>query len=142
MFRHIAAIGEAVGHPNFTEVFESEFTAIDGKSIDFAVMEHADEVLTIEAPFDWDDVGSWQALSRLRGVDQLSNTIATDRHIGINTKGTIVRGEDGHLIATIGLDDCLVVHTPDATLVANKHDEEAVREVVRILQENGWDEYL
>ncbi|MFC1758655.1 mannose-1-phosphate guanylyltransferase [Planctomycetota bacterium] len=142
MFQHIAAIGSAIGKSNFTEVFESEFAAIEGKSIDFAVMEHATEVLTVEAPFDWDDVGSWQALSRLRGVDGDANTIATDKHIGIKTKGTIVRGEDGHLIATIGLKDCLVVHTPDATLVANKNDEESVREVVRILQENGWDEYL
>ena len=142
MFKHVAAIGDAVGQDNFLEVFEAEFSAIEGKSIDFAVMEHATEVLTVEAPFDWDDVGSWQALSRLRGTDNNANTIAANKHIGINTKGTIVRGEDGHLIATIGLEDCLVVHTPDATLVANKHDEEAVREVVRILQENGWEEYL
>jgi mannose-1-phosphate guanylyltransferase len=141
MYRHVVAIGQAFGQPNFESVFTSEFEAIKGKSIDFAVMEHATEVITVEAPFDWDDVGSWQALSRLRGVDENDNTIAA-KHIGVNTKGTIVRGQDGHLIATIGLEDCLVVHTPDATLVANKHDEEAVREVVRLIQENGWDEYL
>ncbi|MCA9217838.1 MAG: mannose-1-phosphate guanylyltransferase [Planctomycetales bacterium] len=142
MFGHIVKIGEAFGKSNFSDVFETEFTAIKGKSIDFAVMERAKEVLTVEAPFDWDDVGSWQALSRLRGTDEQANTLAAEKHIAINTRGSIVRSENGHLVATIGLEDCLVVHTPDATLVANKHDEESVREVVRLLQENGWDEYL
>lgn len=141
MFRHIASIGEAFGTPEFEHVFSNEFEAIQGKSIDFAVMEHARDVITVEAPFDWDDVGSWQALSRLRGTDERNNTIAA-KHVGVNTKGTIVRGQDGHLVATIGLEDCLVVHTPDATLVANKHDEEAVREIVRLIQENGWEEHL
>jgi mannose-1-phosphate guanylyltransferase len=42
----------------------------------------------------------------------------------------------------LGLTDCIVVHTPDATLVANKHDEEAIRQVVEQLKEKGWDEYL
>ena len=92
-------------------------------------------------PFEWDDVGSWQALSRLRGVDQQGNTIAA-KHLGIDTQGTIVRGDDDHLIVTVGLKDFLVVHTPDATLVADKQQEERIRDVVRKLEEQKWDEYL
>jgi mannose-1-phosphate guanylyltransferase len=105
------------------------------------VMERADEVLVIEAPFEWDDVGSWQALARLRGADAQGNTIAA-KHLGINTTGTIVCGPDDHLIATVGLKDCIVVHTPNATLVANKHDEEAIRKVVELLEKQGWVEFL
>ena len=47
-----------------------------------------------------------------------------------------------HLVVTLGLSDCIVVHTPDATLVANKHDEEAIRKLVKLIEERGWQSYL
>ncbi|MBX3434294.1 MAG: mannose-1-phosphate guanylyltransferase [Pirellulales bacterium] len=141
MLVHLQAIGAAWGTPEQQEVFDREFTAIKGISIDYAVMEHARNVAVIEAPYDWDDLGSWQALGRLVGTDHNDNTIV-GRHLGVNTRGTIVCTEDDHLVVTVGLKDCLVVHTPNATLVANKHDEEAVREVVKQLEARGWKEYL
>ena len=75
------------------------------------------------------------------GADRYDNTII-GRHLGLNTTGTIVRTDDDHLVVTVGLKDCLVVHTPEATLVANKHDEEAIREIVKQLESRGWTEYL
>ncbi len=141
MYAHLERIAAAYDTPRFDEELEREFEAIQGVSIDFAVMEHAEDIVVIEAPYDWDDVGSWQALARLNGADAEGNTILA-KHVGVNTRGTIVRGADDHLIVTLGLKDCVVVHTPDATLVANKHDEESIREVVKILQEKGWREYL
>jgi mannose-1-phosphate guanylyltransferase len=141
MYGHIRAIGQSIATPKFSEVLASEFAAIDGRSIDYAVMEKAKNVVVVEAPFNWDDIGSWQAIARLRGTDESGNTIVA-KHLGIDTKGTIVSGDDGHLIVTIGMDDCLVVHTPDATLVANKHREEEVREVVKLLEEKNWREHL
>jgi mannose-1-phosphate guanylyltransferase len=141
MFEHLQRISEAFGQPNYQAVFEREFAAIRGVSIDYAVMEHAKDVAVIEAPYRWDDVGSWQALTRLQGTDSDGNTII-GKHLGVHTSGTIVRGPADHLIVTLGLKDCVVVHTPDATLVANKHDEESIRQVVKLLQEKGWKEYL
>jgi len=134
-------IADAADSPEFDEVLRREFTAMKGISIDYAVMERAAEVLMIEAPFDWDDVGSWQSLARLRGTDAEGNTVAA-KHLGIETTGSIIRGADDHLIVTVGLTDCIVVHTPDATLVANKHDEEAIRKVVEELKRRGWEGYL
>jgi len=141
MHRRLGRIAEAVDSPEFPEVLRREFTAVESISIDYAVMEHAADVVVVEAPFDWDDVGSWQAFSRLRGKDEQGNTIAA-KHLGLDTTGTIVRGSDDHLIVTVGLGDCLIVHTPDATLVANKHDEESIRKVVELLEQRGWREYL
>jgi mannose-1-phosphate guanylyltransferase len=141
MSRHIELIGRSMGTPDFPDIFQREFAAVVGKSIDYAVMERALDVVVVEAPFEWDDVGSWQALARLRGVDSRGNTIVA-RHLGIDTEGCIVRGSEDHLIVTVGLKDCLVVHTPDATLVANKHDEERIREVVKELEEQQWEDYL
>lgn len=141
MHSHLVKIGDAVGGADFEQVFRREFTAIEGRSIDYAVMEKAHDVVVVEAPFDWDDLGSWQAIGRLRGTDDSGNTIV-GKHIGIDTTGTIVRGDGEHLVVTVGLDDCIVVHTPDATFVANKNREESVREVVKILESRGWDEHL
>ncbi len=141
MAERLSAIGKSVGTPKYDETLEREFTAIVGKSIDFAVMEKHPDVSVIEAPFQWDDVGSWQSLPRSLGSDADGNTIV-GKHLGIRTAGSIVRTSDDHLVVTLGVKDCIVVHTPDATLVASKHDEEAIREVVKQLQSRGWSEYL
>lgn len=141
MVAHLEAIVAAWGSEEFKEVFEREFAAIDGISIDYAVMEHATDVAVIEAPFDWDDLGNWQSLPRLLGADDDGNTIDA-KHIGLKTNGSIIRGEPEHLIVTLGVSDCIVVQTPDATLVANKHDEEAIRQLVKMIEERGWTEYL
>jgi mannose-1-phosphate guanylyltransferase len=138
---HLNTIADAASTAKFEEVLDREFSAIKGKSIDYAVMEHYEDVVVVEAPFQWDDVGSWQSLARLRDSDENGNTII-GKHLGISTQNSIVRSAEDHLIVTIGLEDCIVVHTPDATLVARKDQEEAVREVVKQLEERGWQEYL
>ncbi|MBX3412169.1 MAG: mannose-1-phosphate guanylyltransferase [Pirellulales bacterium] len=141
MFAHLKTIAAAWDTPARDEVLRREFAAIKPISIDYAVMEKADEVVVIEAPFDWDDVGGWQSFARLRGADDAGNTIS-GRHLGVRTANTIVRTDEKHLVATLGVQDLLIVHTPDATLVANRHDEEAIRELVRLIEEHGWHEYL
>lgn len=140
MHARLKVIGEA-GPAEFAGTLEREFAAIQGKSIDYAVMEQYDDVAVIEASFDWDDVGSWRSIARLYPADENGNTII-GRHLGVNSQGLIVRGDDQRLIVTLGMKDCIIVHTPDATLVANKNDEEAVRQVVEELKRRGWDEYL
>jgi mannose-1-phosphate guanylyltransferase len=141
MLRHLESIVANWDKKDCNAVFEREFMAIKPISIDYAVMEHATDVAVIEAPFDWDDLGGWQSLARLDGVDENGNTIA-GRHLGINTSGTIVRTDEEHLVVTLGLKDCIVVRTPNATLVASKHDEEQIRNVVKELEKRGWQEYL
>lgn len=141
IYQHIARIGSAIGTPEFSTTLQCEFQAIEGKSIDYAVMEHYRNVAVIEAPYQWDDLGSWRALARLHGADGDSNT-RLGRTLAVRTSNTIVRTTDQHLVATIGVDNIIVVHTPDATLVVSQDDEEAVREVVKLIEENGWDEYL
>ena len=141
MHARLTTIAAAVGTPEYETVLAREFAAIERISIDFAVMEHAPEVIVVEVPFQWDDVGSWQALARLAGSDQQGNTII-GRNIAIDCQGIVVHSSADHLIVTLGLRDCLVVHTPDATLVANKHDEEAVRQVVKLLRTRDWQQYL
>lgn len=141
MFAHIDKIRSSIGTADFGQTLEKEFTAIEGTSIDYAVMEHYENRVVVEAPFDWDDLGNWTALPRLKGVDEDGNT--TDgRHLGIDTENTIVRSDNGHLIVTVGMKDCIVVHTPDATLIANREDEASIKKVVAELQRLDLTEYL
>lgn len=141
MASHIKAIQASIGTSSFADTLQREFTAIKGTSIDYAVMERYDNVKVVEAPFQWDDLGNWTALPRQRGTDDDGNTIDA-KHLGISTTNSIVRSDDDHLIVTVGMEDCIVVRTPDATLIANRKDEAAIKQVVKELGEKGWDEYL
>jgi mannose-1-phosphate guanylyltransferase len=136
--RRIAAAWDT---PSRDDVFAREFAAIRGISIDYAVLEHARDVAVIEAPFSWDDLGGWSAVARQRGVDDDGNTVV-GRHLGLGSTGTIVHASDDHLVVTLGLTNMLVVHTPDATLVADRAHEEAVKKVVAELEARGWTDYL
>jgi len=141
MYTHLQRIAEAAGSDQYDEVLEREFAAIDGKSIDYAVMERADDVVVIEAPYEWDDVGGWRSLARLRGKDDSGNTMV-GRTLALDTSDSIIRTTGDHLVVTLGMQDAIVVHTPDATLVADKESEAQIRQVVKMLGEKGWEEYL
>jgi len=141
MHGRLAKIAAASDTTDFLQVFRKEFEAITGKSIDYAVMEHAEDIVVVEAPFRWDDVGSWQAIARLQPQDADGNTVV-GKHLGLRTEKAIVRSSDDHLVVTLGLKNCIVVHTPDATLVANRDDEESVRQLVQLIEELGWGKYL
>jgi mannose-1-phosphate guanylyltransferase len=137
----LRTIAAAWDTPDRDAVFAREFAAIKGISIDYAVLEQAADVVVIEAPFSWDDLGGWSAVARQRGVDAAGNTVV-GRHLGIDSSGTIVHAADDHLVVTLGLRDMLIVHTPDATLVADRAHEEQIRRVVAELENRGWQDYL
>lgn len=141
MAAHIDAIAATVGTSGYESALQSRFAQIVGKSIDYAVMERHDNVAVVEAPFRWDDVGSWQAIARLSPPDQDGNTVR-GTHVGIDTKNSIVYGDANHAIITIDIEDLVVVHTSNATLVAPKRSEERVREAVRELEARGLDAFL
>ena len=138
---HLEKIAAAWDGPDRDRVFAAEFAAIKGTSIDYAVLEHAADVAVIEAPFGWDDLGGWSAVARQRAADAAGNTFI-GRHLDLGSRGTIVQTGADHLVVTLGLEDMLVVHTPDATLVADRSREEEVKQVVAELERRGWSEFL
>ncbi|MFO0913468.1 MAG: mannose-1-phosphate guanylyltransferase [Pirellulales bacterium] len=141
MAQRLATIVRHAGAADFDAVFEREFAAIDGKSIDFAVMEKASEVAVIEAPFTWDDLGGWGALPRLLGRDADGNTIDGPAVL-VGARDCVVRSEPGHLVAALGVEGLIIVHTPQATLVARQEDEEKIRQIVQRLEQTGQSEFL
>lgn len=132
----------AIGTSRWQEVLNAEFSRMPSISIDYAVLERAaDRVLVLAAPFEWDDVGSWHALPRLLETDGDGNTV-DGLCCPVETEGCIVRSGGNHLIATIGVKDLIVVHTPTATLVASKHDENSLKRLIAEIERHGMTEFL
>ncbi|HPZ84192.1 MAG TPA: sugar phosphate nucleotidyltransferase, partial [Thermogutta sp.] len=139
----LARILSSSQSPNFPQILESEFSKAEKISIDYAVMEKADNVVVVEAQFRWDDVGSWRSLERLLPADNCGNVSDAERCLLLDTTGCIVRCRDPrHLVATLGVDNLVIVITPDATLVARKDREEDIRKILDKIAESGWREYL
>lgn len=122
-------------------VLRREYDALERLSIDYAVMEKAREVLVIQAPFRWDDVGSWMALERMHPQDADGNTVLA-RHCGLKTRQCIIAGDAEHLIATVGVENLLIVQDGDVTLVADRRDEGSVKQLVELLKKKGLEKYL
>ncbi|MCA9066494.1 MAG: mannose-1-phosphate guanylyltransferase [Planctomycetaceae bacterium] len=131
----------ADGYRTGNDVLETEFPQMKSISIDYAVLERARDVVVIEAPFDWDDVGSWLAVPRLTGTDADGNTI-DGLHVGCETRNCIVRTNAEHLVATLGVDDLIIVHTDDATLVARRDDSERIKEILSQLESRGLSAWM
>lgn len=134
-------ITKTIGTPAYDSAVAELFPKMKSISIDYAVLERDANIVVLEAPFGWDDVGSWEAVTRLSGQDADGNTIQGS-HCGVDTRNCIVRSTDDHLVATLGLEDCIVVHTPDATLVARRGDENAIKRLIESLKQQGLGRYL
>jgi mannose-1-phosphate guanylyltransferase len=145
MYAAVERIADAWPTPRREEVLRREFDPIERTSIDFAVMEHAaeagKEVLAVQATYRWDDVGSWRALERMNPQDADGNTVLAT-HAGLHTRDCLIVGDPGQLIATIGVDNLLIVQDGNATLVADKREEAVVKQLVDLLKKKGLERYL
>ena len=128
-------IGESFGTAEFNMVLEREFTAFRSESVDFGIMEKADNIYTLPGSFGWDDVGSWLAVERINDTDDNSNYIDGDV-IAENTRHTTICGGK-RLIATVGIENIIIVDTDDAMLICSKNSTQDVKKIIARLKEQG-----
>jgi mannose-1-phosphate guanylyltransferase len=125
------------------EIDAALFAAVPDISIDYAVMEKAagadPGVAVVRGRFDWSDVGSWQAISELVPADELGNRGRGER-VAIGTRDTFIHAED-RVVAAVGVQDLVIVDTPDATLVAHRDQLQRVKDVVGELKARGHEAY-
>jgi len=117
---------------NYDEVVK-QFSQMPNISIDYAVMEKSDRVAMIPLNLYWNDVGSWDSLHDLLSQDEDGNAAIGDV-MTLDTKNCLIYGSK-RLLSTIGLEDCLIVETDDAVLIAKKGEAWKVREIVNRLKE-------
>lgn len=120
------------GHPIDT-VLDTHYPQLDKISIDYAIMEKAPNTVTLEAAFDWDDVGEWPAVARHHQPDPDNNILKGDA-LALDARNNIIISPEGHLTAVLGSDDLIVVHTPDATLVCPKSRAQDIKKLVKQLE--------
>ncbi len=125
-------IQAAVGTKSFARVLKREFLKMTKISIDYAIMEKADNVVVARGDFAWDDVGDWAAIDRHHEKDAAGN-VARSAFIGVDAKNCVVVSDTGKIITLVGVSDLVVVQTGDATLICRKSHSQRVREIVKQL---------
>jgi len=128
-------IADAWDGPRRQAVLEEVYPTLKKISVDYAVMEPAsrDAAVTVAAipmPLRWLDVGSWPSFAETCPRDEHGNAIAAGRTLLLDTHGTLaVSSDPNHLIAAIGCEDLIIVHTPDATLICRADCADAIKEL-------------
>jgi len=133
-------IREALGTAREEEIVAEVYAAQKAVSIDYGVMEKAEDVLVVPGDFGWSDLGSWDALWEVSGKDENGNAVRGN-FVGIDAGDCLVHSP-GKLVALVGVRDLLVVETDDALLICRRGRSQDVRKVVEILEKKGLKEYL
>ncbi len=135
------AWGKGTVDLDFIRIDEASFAASPNDSIDYAVMEKTDRAAVVPVSCGWSDIGSWSSLWSVTEHDADGNRHEGDV-ISVDSSGSLVRASEGRLVATIGVEDLIIIDTPDATLVARKDRVQDVKAVVERLKAAGRSEHL
>jgi len=114
---------------------EGGFAAVEPLSVDYAIMERTDRAAVVPATFDWDDLGSWDALERVLDADAAGNARTSDG-LSIDARGNVIASDDVH-VSLVGVENLVVAAFDDRVLVVPKRDADRVREAVAELREAG-----
>lgn len=140
IYEGLVRIKESIGTEEQEQVLEKEFTAFRSESVDYGIMEKADNIYTIPGTFGWDDVGSWLAVDRIRKSNEMGNVVSGNI-ITVNSRNCIIEGAN-KLIAAVGLEDLIIVDTEDATLICEKKSTADIKKVLENLKICNRDEYV
>jgi len=135
-YGQLAELEPSLGTPDYPAKISQIWPQVGEQTIDYGVMEGAQDVTVIPIEIGWADVGSWTSLFDLLPVDAVGN-ILQGAHVAIDTKNTLVMGGEKRLIATIGIENLVIVDTEDALLICTREREQDVRAVVKQLKQAG-----
>ena len=127
-YEGLRRIEASIGTAEEQAVLEREFAAFPSVSIDYGVMEKAEDIYILSGSFGWDDVGSWLAVERLKTSNEFGNVV-NGNVVAVETQNTIIQGQD-KLIAAVGMENMIVDHAGD------------IKKVLETLRMCGKEEYL
>ena len=131
----------ALGTPGEAAALRRLWPQMPNISIDYGVMEKAQEAAVILAEFGWNDIGSWAALLDILAAGDQGNVVLGTEHLGLDTAGSLIFG-NGRLVATLGIQDLVIVDTEDVLLICHRDRAQDVRLLVEQLKREGRHEYL
>lgn len=144
LFKQLQQIAAAYGTPEGTSVLNEVWPKIKPETIDYGIMEKSERVAVLPAKeLGWSDVGSWDSLMDVMPLDEQGNVVLGAAPITLDTTQSLLFSEqEGRILVTIGLEDVIVVNTPDAILICKRGDSQKVREVVNLLKKTDRTQFL
>ena len=141
MQKGLEALRKSVGKRTYAGVLKRVFPKLPSQSIDYGVMERAQNIAVLPGNFGWSDVGSFAAIPEVRPADAAGNVVSGEGAVLVDCKGCVVLAEKRPL-AVVGLSDMVVVDSGDAVLVVPRARSQDVRQVVEALKARKLDKYL
>jgi len=128
---YTASVGDVTPIPSPLELSPSAFELCEAVSVDYAIMEKADKIAVLPALFHWHDLGSWLAVASLTPADEHGNRVRGETVL-IDTKNSYIQS-DSRLVATLGIEDLVIIDTVDALMVAHRDKVQEVKKFVEQL---------
>lgn len=149
--RYMPALYETIKKLNpllLTDHSQDEFSelwsAIKPQTIDYGIMEKSDRVIVLPAStLGWNDVGSWDSLFEVLTPDLDGNIVINAKHVGMETDDSLIFSTSkDRMVVTIGLQNMIIVDTPDAVLLCPRGESQRIKDLVNYLKENNYTQYL
>jgi mannose-1-phosphate guanylyltransferase len=137
----LVQIENSFGKSNYNKILKDIYSKTKAISIDYGVMEHAQDVCVIKADFQWNDLGSWEAVHKISPKDKNGNVIDCKQSVVINSQNNYLYSSK-KLIAAVDVEDLVLVEMDDAILVCKRENSQNVKLIVDQLERKDLDEYL
>lgn len=142
MFEVFASEREKFNTPEEAEAIEQIYPQCTSISIDFGIMEKADNVYVIPASFSWSDLGTWNSAWENMKKDYFNNAVAGNSVMVVDANNCVVHVPDNKLVLLQGLDDYIIVDTKDVLLICKKEKEQEIKEYVSEIKRNKGEKFL
>ncbi len=137
----LQTLGNTLGGSEYETCLQEHWPGLQKETLDYGIMEKADRVAVIPVDLGWSDVGTWGAVMELREADAMGNVLRGNV-LPVDTENSMILAQGGRLVATVGVENLIVVDSPDALLITRPDRSQDVREVVDRLREEEREEYL
>lgn len=137
----LSELGQALDTQTYDETLHHLWPTLQKETIDYGIMEKAEKVAVVPVDLDWSDIGAWASVKDLHVPDESGNVLLGDT-IDIDSEDTMVFAQGERLVVTIGVDDLIVVDTPNAVLITRRDQSQRVREVVERLRAEKREDQL
>ncbi len=140
LYKDLRKIQQDMGNPSFPQTLDSVYRAVENISVDYGIMEHAQNIYLVEGNFGWNDLGSWESVYEVEEKDKNGNAGQGEVYLH-DTRNSYVYVQN-EMVALIGLDDVVVVRDGNATLVCKRENAQDVKKIVERLKSENRREFL
>lgn len=140
LYNDLKKIQADLGNPSYNNTLDTIYRAVEGISVDYGIMEHAQNIYLVEGNFQWNDLGSWESVYQFSDKDDHGNARSGEAILH-DTSNSYVYTDEG-FVGVIGLDDVIVVREGNAVLVCKRDKAEEVKAIVEQLKKDGNNQFL